>query len=136
MLGTSALLRGGSRLLILALASLVLTVLGCTGAQASTPTALPSVSPPAQVRPAAVHAVPDAVSLDAPQPDQPSCSPGRDTVRVEHNALVPTIALHQHPPAGSGAALPRRLPPDVAAERPSGRIPTALTHLDLGMVRT
>ena len=135
MQGTSALLRGGARLLILAMTSLVLVVLGCTGAQAAAETSLPSMSSPAQLRPASAHVVLDVVSVDAPAQDQASCIPGRDTVRLEHNAPVPTTALLQHSPSNSGAAL-RRLPPDLAAERPSGRIPTALTHLDLGIVET
>ena len=135
MQDTSALLRGGARLLILAMTSLVLVVLGCTGAQAAAETSLPSMSSPAQLRPASSHVILDVVSADAPAQDPASCVPGRDTVRLEHNAPEPTTALLQHSRSNSGAAL-RRLPPDLAAERPSGRIPTALTHLDLGIVRT
>ena len=135
MRSTSALLSGGARLLILAMTSMVLVVLGCTGAQAAAETSLPSMSSPAQLGPVSEHVVLDAVSFDAPAPNQTACSPGRDTVQLEHNALVPTNALLQHSPSSSRAALPH-LHPDLAAERQSGRIPAALTHLDLGIVRT
>lgn len=142
MQSTSALLRVGARLLILALASFVLVVLGCTGAQAFPETPPPSMSSPTELQSAAIHAASDvaaqdtAVSLDTPGQDQPACIPGRDKVRVERSATITTMALLQDSPGSNGATLPRDVPLQLVADHLAGRIPDALTHLDLGIVRT
>ncbi|AIY03450.1 hypothetical protein ART_3851 [Arthrobacter sp. PAMC 25486] len=136
MQSTNALLRVGTRLLILALTSFVLVALGCTGAQAFPETALPSVSSSAELQPAALQMTLDVLSLDTSEKEQTSCIPGRDKVRVEHNAIVPTLALLQHSPGSNGATLPRNMPRQLGAAQRAGRIPDALTHLDLGIVRT
>lgn len=133
---TSALLRVGARLLVLALTSFVLVALGCTGAQAFPETASPSVSSQARLQPAPVQAPQDVASPDTSEQEQITCIPGRDKARVEHNAIVPTIALFQHSPGANGATLPRNVPRPLGAEQLAGRIPAALTHLDLSIVRT
>lgn len=140
MQNTNSLLRATARLAVLALASFVLVVLGCTGAQAFpedvSATALP-VAAQAVAAPTASSSISGtSASALAPSLDKPACIPGRDKVRIEQDAISPGQALLPHQGATSAGILPKVLPLESGLLRLSGRIPAALTHLDLGIVRT
>ncbi len=128
MRGTSATLRIAARLVILALASIFLVVLGCTGAQAATAAPATSIAGPGTLTVTS--------SVIPSGHERPACGPGRDKARVEHNATSPGQSLLQPDPGASSAVLLRTAPLEPGLAQRSGRIPTALTHLDLGIVRT
>lgn len=67
---------------------------------------------------------------------QPACTPGRDTARMEKNAVSAPTALLQHSPTGTFSRNAAQAGWDADESLLSGRIPDALTHLDLGIVRT
>lgn len=135
MQGTTALLRVGTRALVLALAAVLLVVLGCTGAQAS-----PGSPPMGTV------AVTPTVTKQSSQPTtvlvataghaQTTCIPGRGKARMEANAVAPSPAQLQPSFGNAVAALPQALSCGSSSATLQGRIPSSPTHLDLGIVRT
>lgn len=136
-------LRIAARLLILALSAFAFVVIGCTGAQAipaSPSPAAVSVPGPVSVLGPAVQVTPgtaaNAQSVVTAVQELPACNPGRVKVRLEHNAITPGQGLFPPGPELSGSALPRNAHPEVEALQAVGRIPAALTHLDLGILRT
>lgn len=137
MQNSSAGLRMAARLLVLALSSFVLVVMGCTGAQAIPDTPAPAtlsvLAPAAQMPP---DAAADARSVPSAGQELTACHPGRDRVRLERNSMAPGQGLFQPGPELSGSALSRMTHPDFDSLQLAGRIPAALTHLDLGIVRT
>lgn len=140
MQGTAALVRAGARALVLALASLMLVVLGCTGAQASSaslPAASAAVASVAQLAaPQAAGSGPETALVATAGHVQTTCMPGRGKSRVESNAVLPN-PVHQQSSSGSAVApLPRGQHAAVGAAVLDGRIPASPSHLDLGIVRT
>ncbi len=140
MQSTSASLRVAARLLILAMASLLLVVLGCTGAQAAAQapataaaTVTAAANPTATATP---HASPAMTAMVSSVQDRPACIPGGDKVRLERSAVSPGQALLLHDPAACPGSLLRAAPLDAGPPQSWGRIPTALSHLDLGILRT
>lgn len=123
MRSTSPTFRLLTHALLLAFAAFALVVIGCTGAQASPATL---ASPTAQS-----SAVQSATAQKSPK-----CVPGRDKAKVERNAVAPNPAHLQPPPANPDSALPGRARADASVLLFSSRDPAALTHLDLGIVRT
>lgn len=130
-------LRIAARLLILALSAFAFVVIGCTGAQAipasPSPAAVSVLGPAVQVTPGTAA---NAQSVVTAVQELPACNPGRVKVRLEHNAITPGQGLFPPGPELSGSALPRNAHPEVEALQAVGRIPAALTHLDLGILRT
>ncbi len=134
--------------LLLALATAMLLAFGCTAVQttpkgpSSTSLAVPLDSTSAAVpwdSTSAITGPVNATSVTTAEPAGPvstACVPGRDTVRLERNAVAPTAAQLQHSPASAGTAFFARVLSVTATEPLSGRIPAAPTHLDLGIVRT
>ena len=134
--------------LLLALATAMLLAFGCTAVQAtpkgpsSTSAATPWDSTSAAApwdSTSAITGPVTATSVTTAEPAGPvstACVPGRDTVRLERNAVAPTAAQLQHSPASAGTAFFARVLSVTATEPLSGRIPAAPTHLDLGIVRT
>lgn len=126
----SALPRVAAHALILAFAAFMLLAIGCTGAQAS---------PNGQVASISASAFQDALantSADIYSQVLTTCNPGRDKVRVECNAVAPTQAQLQHSPENDGVGLFTPVRAETTTDQLSGRTPAALTHLDLGIVRT
>lgn len=78
----------------------------------------------------------DARSVPSAGQELTACHPGRDRVRLERNSMAPGQGLFQPGPELSGSALSRMTHPDFDSLQLAGRIPAALTHLDLGIVRT
>ncbi|WP_157884004.1 hypothetical protein [Arthrobacter alpinus] len=64
------------------------------------------------------------------------CVPGRDKTRVECNAVTPSPAHLRHTPANANTGFAGRTQTDIFGALLFGRIPSSLTHLDLGIVRT
>ena len=143
--------------LLLALATAMLLAFGCTAVQAtpkgpsatslaapwdSTSAAAPVDSTSATApwdSTSAITGPVTATSVTTAEPAGPvstACVPGRDTVRLERNAVALTAAQLQHSPASAGTAFFARVLSVTATEPLSGRIPAAPTHLDLGIVRT
>ena len=135
MQGTTALRRLGARALVLALASILLVVLGYSGAQAS----------PSSLAVGAVAVAP-TMTKQSTQPTtalvataghaQTTCIPGRGKARMEADAVAPSPAQLQVSAGSAVAALPHALSGGSTSARLRGRIPSSPTHLDLGIVRT
>lgn len=160
MRSTSSFIRLAAHGLLLAFAAFVLVTVGCTGANASTgaQTAPGARAASASSQPLTVatptagqQALPVATDQQATVQEPPglatsgletsgqvltACVPGRDKARVESNAVAPTVAHLQDSPGNCSSGLPDRARADTAAAQLSDRIPAALTHLDLGIVRT
>ena len=126
---TSMSLRLVTEALVLAFIALVLVVAGCTGAQVSSKQ-LAAAAPVSTVLIETTLVASTAVD----QP--PVCIPGRDKTRVETNAASPSSAALHYCPTGISVRTAAHLGNDSQASQRSGRIPAALTHLDLGIVRT
>lgn len=117
---------------LLAFAGMLLVAFGCSGTQAragmqatTAHVSATQFSPATDVSLAALTA-----------PVSTECVPGRDKVRLEREALPPTLA-HLHPAQqDTDAGLSERTTANVGAAQLLGRIPASLTHLDLGIVRT
>lgn len=146
MQSTSSLLRVTARLVVLALTSFVLVVLGCTGAQAfpdvAATTAIPLTAPAANSSVSGTGHSSTALSNTvvssalAPTLDKPACIPGRDKTRIEQNAISAGQGLLPHQGGTSASTLLRVAALEAGLLPRPGRIPAALTHLDLGIVRT
>ncbi len=160
----NALPRVAAHALILAFAAFMLLAIGSTGAQASPNGQVASIGASA-FNDTVLHDD-NAQNVDAALNDGPalntsagmtadtvrgtaakssagvsghvltSCTPGRDKVRVESNAVAPAQAQLQHSPGNDCTGLFAPVHPGIAADQLSGRTPAALTHLDLGIVRT
>ncbi|MDO5751951.1 hypothetical protein [Arthrobacter sp.] len=126
-----ALPRLGAQAIILAFVAFMLVAIGCTGSHASPNEQAASISASPAFNSSGAGTFADAVGHALP-----SCIPGRNKVRVERNAVPPSQAhLHHSPVSGcTGLFAPARA--EGTADQFSGRTPTALTHLDLGIVRT
>ena len=124
---TTVTLRLVTQALVLALIALVLVVVACTGAQGSS-----TQQTAAQQISAQQTTLIEGTAVERP----PLCIPGRDTTRVESNALSPSSAALHYCPTGISVRTAAQLGNDSQASQLSGRIPAALTHLDLGIVRT
>lgn len=154
MRSTSSFIRVAAHALLLALAAFLLVTIGCTGANA-TPAAQDSPGtqgasamsqPLAATTPAAVQQSADlaathitgqqATGLETARQALTACVPGRDKARVESNAVAPTPAHLQDSPGNANSSLPDRARANTVSAQLSDRIPAALTHLDLGIVRT
>ncbi|MFB9166519.1 hypothetical protein [Arthrobacter psychrochitiniphilus] len=124
--------------LLLALGSMTLVVIGCTGAQASPGMQTIAVSPAAeqQITAATTAALNTRGILNTLNQLSPECKPGHKKVRLESHAVSPNLVQLQSPRGSFGSPLPHRLLVDGAAQQFLGRIPAALSHLDLGIVRT
>ncbi|MFQ4147694.1 hypothetical protein AAGW05_03195 [Arthrobacter sp. LAPM80] len=138
-------LRFTVRTVLLTFTAFVLMAIGLTGAPASpgtqTTTALASAVQAAKPHAPQMQAAQGARPLTASVVEttgqrSTECVPGRNKVRVERDAVSPTQAHLQHSPGSSGAGLLCGARADTSAAGQSGRIPAALTHLDLGIVRT
>lgn len=148
----NALPRVAAHALILAFAAFLLLAIGSTGAQASPNGQVASIGAsafndtPLNDGPAlntAAGMTADTVRSTAAKSSASvsgqvltSCTPGRDKVRVESNAVAPAQAQLQHSPGNDCIGLFTSVQPGIAADQLSGRTPAALTHLDLGIVRT
>lgn len=120
-----------ARVVVVALIALALVVAGCTVAQSSPSSGLVGPAAAVQATPAAsaVNDVTAAQRLLA-------CIPGRDKTRAETNALSPSSAALLHCPAGTWVQTAVRFGAERTTSQRVGRIPAALTHLDLGILRT
>lgn len=145
MRSTSSFIRVAAHGLLLAFAAFLLVTVGCTGANASpgaqenpgTQGASAVSQPDAGTTPAAGQATgQQAARLETSGQVLTACVPGRDKARVESNAVAPTLAHLQDSPGDAGSGLPDRARANTASAQLSDRIPAALTHLDLGIVRT
>ncbi|MDJ0317296.1 MULTISPECIES: hypothetical protein [Arthrobacter] len=143
---------------LLALTGLMLVIVGCTGAQASSgnPAASGSTyeltSTALDIHAVAVPVLAVTTGLSLPstaqlpntvlspgtdaRPAWTTCVPGRDKVRLEQNALTPVSAHLQRPPSALESDLLTPARADGGADQFADRVPAALTHLDLGIVRT
>lgn len=120
-----------AQVVVVALIALVLVVAGCTVAQSS--------ATAGSLSPAAVsQATPQATVLNEVTAAQRllACIPGRDKTRAETNALSPASAALLHCPAGTWVQTAVLFGAERNPSQRAGRIPAALTHLDLGILRT
>ncbi len=115
--------RIAAHVILLAFTAAMLLDFGCTGVQASPD-------------PETVPVIAVSSAADAASPALPACIPGRDKVRLECHAMAPTPAQLQHSPASTGMELFSQIRTVKSTGQLAGRIPAALTHLDLGIVRT
>ncbi|MET4002831.1 MULTISPECIES: hypothetical protein [Arthrobacter] len=129
--------------LLLALGTMTLVVIGCTGAQASPGMQTIAVTPAAEQQITAAttaalntHSSRTRDVLHAVNQLSPECKPRHKKVRLESHAVSPNLVQLQSPRGSFGSPLPHRLLVDGAAQQFLGRIPAALSHLDLGIVRT
>ena len=129
---TTVALRLVTQALVLAFIALVLVVVACTGAQSSS-----MQQTVAQQISAHQTTLIEATAVEGTAVERPPlCIPGRDTTRVESNAVSPSAAALHYCPTGISVRTAAHLGNDSQASQLSGRIPAALTHLDLGIVRT
>lgn len=121
--------------LILAFVALTLVVIGCNGAQASAAQQVAiTVSATTPASAPASNAV--ALKKATAQKENPACAPSGSSARVEKIALAPSPALLPHSPSSVLDQLSPYVLVGDGLSPHSGRIPAALTHLDLGIVRT
>ncbi|ALE91423.1 hypothetical protein AOC05_02095 [Arthrobacter alpinus] len=132
MRGTSPSFRLLTHALLLAFAAFALVVIGCTGAQASPAT----VTSPTARSSTVQSATAQSSAVQSTAPGSPKCVPGRDKAKVERNTVAPNPAHLQPSPANPDSARPDRARADTSVLQFSSRDPAALTHLDLGIVRT
>ena len=128
--------RLGAQALILAFAAFMLVAIGCTGAHAFPTEQATSISASPALPGSGADTFAADTFADAVGHAPPSCIPGRNKVRVERNAVPPSQAHLHHPPASGCTGLFASARAEGTADQFSGRTPAALTHLDLGIVRT
>lgn len=124
-----------AQVVVVAIIALVLVVAGCTVAQFS---ASASSLSPAAVSQSAPQTAPQTAVLNEVTAAQRllACIPGKDKTRAETNALSPASAALLHDPAGTWVQTAVLFGAEGNPSQRAGRIPAALTHLDLGILRT
>lgn len=136
--------RDVSRVILVALLGLVLVVLGWTGQAKTTeaiiPTATSAISASstgfAGTAAATATATTPTVLDKLTSLKRTACVPGRETGQPECTALPSNPAHVQQLDDGALSSLSQPLSAAWSTSAMGGRIPAALTHLDLGILRT
>lgn len=129
-------LRFLTRSLLLTFTAFALILTGGISAQAAPLDPVTHHQATVQLAPLPQSTAPASNALKSVNTVLTACVPGRDKTRVESNAVTPSPAHLRHTPANANSGFADRAQTDIAGAQLPGRIPSALTHLDLGIVRT